>query len=80
MGDSMERIIDDQGLVIDRPILESLGMPEGTLVSLRASPDGKGLIITPATEESASDREARILESARYVTNKHRAALKKLAE
>jgi len=80
MADTMERIIDKQGLVIDRPILESLGMPEGTVVRLRVSPDGKGLIIAPVAEESTSDREARILESARYVTNKHRDSLKKLAE
>lgn len=80
MADTMERIVNDRGLVIDPSILESLGMAKGTVVRLRASPDGKGLIIAPVAPDSTSKDETRILESARYVTNKHRDSLKKLAE
>lgn len=78
--DGTEMIVDSRGLIIDRRVLESLGMPEGTVVELCASPDGKGITIVPVVEESTIGRERRILESARYVTDKHRETLAKLAE
>jgi len=78
--DGTEMVVDDRGLVIDRKVLEALGMPEGTVVEVRAAPDGRGLTVVPAADRSTIDHERRILESARYVTEKHRETLAKLAE
>ncbi|MGH7200797.1 MAG: AbrB/MazE/SpoVT family DNA-binding domain-containing protein [Planctomycetaceae bacterium] len=66
---------DDLALVIDRPVLELLGIDEET--SLSISTDGRTLIIAPVQDESRQERFRTALEA----TNRQFGnALKRLAE
>jgi antitoxin MazE len=62
------------GLVIERPILELLGIDRNT--PLEITTDGRGLIIRPATQ----DHSARVHDSARRMMDIHQETLAKLAE
>ena len=62
------------GLIIERPILELLGIDRNT--PLEITTDGRGLIIRPA----AQDHPARVRESARRMMDIHQETLAKLAE
>ncbi len=62
-------------LVIDRPILDLLGIREDTPISLRT--DGRCLILTPVTQ---GDRRARVKKAMAKVHGKYAKALKRLAE
>ena len=62
-------------LVIDRPILEILGIGEDTDISIRT--DGRCLILTPVKD---ADRRERIRRSGEKVHSKYAKALKRLAE
>ena len=62
-------------LVIDKPILELLGIDADTELSIAT--DGRSLVVTPAA--AASDRD-RIEDALRAVNDRHAAALKRLAE
>jgi antitoxin MazE len=62
-------------LVIDRPILEMLGIDEGTTLSIRT--DGHRLVITRAQDET---RHAAARDAVAHVTKKYSKALKRLAD
>ena len=62
-------------LVIDKPILELLGIEADTQLSI--STDGRSLIVTPVADVEGRER----LDSAlRAVNERHAAALERLAE
>ena len=62
-------------LVIDRPILELLGIDEAT--ELEISTDGQALVVAPASEEQRRERFEKALES---TNRRYGKALKRLAE
>lgn len=62
-------------LIIDKPILELLGITMET--PLKITTDGKSLVISPSPGSQREERFRRILEA---VNAKHGATLKKLGE
>ncbi len=62
-------------LIIDKPIMELLGITMDT--PLKIATDGKNLIISPTT---GSEREARFRQALEQVNKKHGETLKRLAE
>lgn len=62
------------GLIIDRPILDMLGIDRDT--PLEITTDGKGLRITPVDPEDHKDR---VRAAARRMTKAHRETLEKLS-
>ena len=62
-------------LVIDRPILELLGIDEGT--SLSISTDGEALVIVPARDKK---RRKRFEEAVASTSRRYGKTLKRLAE
>ncbi len=63
------------GLIIDRPILELLGINKDTPLEIRT--DGKALIIRPAGEASLMDRA---LAAAQEIVKDHDETFRKLAQ
>ncbi|MDI3280284.1 MAG: AbrB/MazE/SpoVT family DNA-binding domain-containing protein [Bacillota bacterium] len=62
-------------LIIDKPILELLGITMET--PLQITTDGKSLVISPLREAEREEKFRKILQS---VNARHEATLKKLAE
>lgn len=62
-------------LVIDKPILELLGISADTPLEIQT--DGQALIVTPATDPETRAKFERALEA---VNRRHAKALKRLAE
>ena len=62
------------GLVIDRPILDLLGIAKDTLLEITT--DGKALIIRPAK----LSRKERLLDSTKRMMTAHEMTLRKLAK
>jgi antitoxin component of MazEF toxin-antitoxin module len=62
------------GLIIDRPILDLLGI--GRETQLEITTDGKGLYIRPVE----TDHRTRVLETAERVMDVHEETLRKLAQ
>lgn len=62
-------------LIIDKPILELLGITMDT--PLKITTDGKNLIISPAAEP---ERETRFEQAMKRVNEKHGETLRRLAE
>lgn len=62
------------GIIIDRPILELLGITKDTPLEIRT--DGEALIIRPATQ----DAKERIRESTKRMMAVHDETLRKLAK
>jgi antitoxin component of MazEF toxin-antitoxin module len=79
MGDTMIKTLTAHGnsaaLIIDKPILELLGITMDT--PLKISTDGKNLIISPLKD---AEREKRFREILQKINEKHKFTLKKLAE
>lgn len=63
-------------LVIERPILELLGIDATTLLEI-STPDGMSIVITPLKNK---DQQARFSSSLKKINKKYGAALKRLAE
>jgi len=63
-------------LVIERPILDLLGIDDTTLLQV-STPDGASIVISPVKSESRQKRFAKSLEQ---VNRKYGRVLKKLAE
>lgn len=63
-------------LVIERPILELLGIDDTTLLQM-STPDGASIVITPIKDE---DRKKNFSASLRKINKKYDRTLKKLAE
>jgi antitoxin MazE len=72
----LTRVGNSQALVIDKPILDLLGITMET--DLEITTDGKGLHIVPRVTES--DRRRRIKAAADQVMTKHRKTFEKLAK
>ena len=63
-------------LVIERPILDLLGIDGNTVLSI-SSPDGHSLVITP---EQTTSRQHQFEEALAQVNKKYGKALKRLAD
>lgn len=84
------RVIGDgHGVVIDKAVLDSLGLKSGARVNVTLSPDGKGILLTPLTSKEASNKEAsdakaehkaRVRAAGERVMERHGSVFKKLAE
>jgi antitoxin component of MazEF toxin-antitoxin module len=72
----LTRVGNSQALVIDKPILDLLGITMET--DLEITTDGTGLHIVPRVTES--DRRRRVKAAADQVMTKHRKTFEKLAK
>jgi antitoxin MazE len=63
-------------LVIERPILELLGIDDDTLLQI-STPDGTSIVITPLKDKS---QKRKLSSSLRKINKKYGHALKRLAE
>ena len=63
-------------LVIERPILELLGIDSDTLLQI-STPDGTSIVITPVKNKA---RSKRFSSSLKKINKKYSGALKRLAE
>jgi antitoxin component of MazEF toxin-antitoxin module len=75
------------GIIIDKPVLDLLGLSNGSAVDVSLTPDGKGLVLTPAKNEAdprpGEDREAhraRVEKAINRIMKVHAKAFKALAE
>jgi antitoxin MazE len=75
MTKRLQAIGNSAGIIIDKPILELLGITPET--ELELSTDGQRLIITPVSEKSRRDRVARLQER---VLAAHEKTFRKLAK
>lgn len=73
MQKKLSRMGAHLGLVIDRPILEQLGIEEDTTLELTT--DGESLMIRPART-----RAQRFEQQAEAIMNRHDAMFRRLAE
>jgi hypothetical protein len=64
------------GIIIDRPVLDLLGITQQT--SLEMTTERGGLFLRPL--DGADDRKTRVRQSATRVAREHRNLLKKLAD
>ena len=65
------------GIIIEKPILELLGITKETPLTVRTD-NGSRLIIEPV--ETKEDRAAKIREASKWVMENHGDTLRKLAE
>ncbi|APW63177.1 hypothetical protein [Paludisphaera borealis] len=75
------------GIIIDKPVLDLLGLVNGSTVDVTLAPDGKGLLLTPAaadaeprSEEDRAAHRARVEKAIDRVMKVHAKAFKALAE
>lgn len=68
------------GLIIDKPILDLLGITADTPLSISVDKDGKGLTIRPVEADESADHKSRVRKASQRATKTHRATLKRLAE
>jgi antitoxin component of MazEF toxin-antitoxin module len=82
MVKTLQPIGNSYGIIIDRPILDLLGITATTPLKIEVAPGGKGLLIRPIAEgETAQEiHKTRVKKAAARVTRIHRKTLKKLAE
>lgn len=73
MRKKLTAIGNSVGLIIDKPILELLGLDKDDEVEIRS--DGKRLVITPKTP-----RRKALIEAARRIMKKHDKTFRRLAE
>ena len=71
----LSRIGNSVGIVLDRPLLEQLGLEEGSEVEI--STDGSVILLSPKRDEK---REARLKDVSDWMFDKYAGAFKKLAE
>ena len=72
---SLTRHGNSMALVIEKPILELLGVSSETLFDITT--DGKVLILSPVQNDTLSKK---VMKSAEKISKKYKKALKKLAE
>ena len=75
MRKRLSKIGNSVGVVLDRPLLEQLGLEEGSEVDL--STDGSVILLSPKPDKK---REARLKEVSDWMFEKYAGAFKKLAE
>ena len=69
------------GLIIDKSVLDFLKLGDGSPVEVSLAPGGKGILLTPASEDDAkAAHTARVRTSGDRVMKRHGGAFKKLAE
>lgn len=76
MTKRIRAIGNSAGIIIDKPILELLGITPDT--ELELSTDGERLVITPL--RSAANRKAALARAQRRVVRDHDATFRKLAK
>jgi antitoxin MazE len=72
----LSRIGNSYGLILDRSILDLLGIQPDT--PLEVTTNGKGLVVTPIVEED--DHATKVMKSARRMAEIHKDTFKRLAE
>lgn len=77
MVETLRRIGDGCGLVLDEALLERLKLHAGSRVEVAVTPDGNGLVLTPVEDDGHRDRVA---EASRRAIERHESAFRKLAE
>lgn len=75
MTKKLARIGNSVGIVLDRPMLQQLGLEEGSEVEV--STDGSVILLSPRRDKK---REARLREVSNWMFEKYAGAFKKLAE
>lgn len=84
MVETIRAIGNHQGVIIDKSVLNRLGLQTGSPIHVALAPDGKGILLTPLTAEEASDaraeHKARVRAAGEEVLKRHGSAFKKLAE
>ncbi|OJW25894.1 MAG: hypothetical protein BGO49_22055 [Planctomycetales bacterium 71-10] len=81
MVTTLRRIGDGWSITLDDQSLKDLGWDGDRPLKVEKTPDGRGLILAPATEEEAEPaRLARIREIGTALTDRHESVLRKLAE
>jgi antitoxin component of MazEF toxin-antitoxin module len=75
MSKRLTKIGSSHGIIVDKPILEMLGITEETDLDLRT--DGQNLIVVP---RRSAEADATFKAAYRHVATKHRSVLKKLAK
>jgi antitoxin component of MazEF toxin-antitoxin module len=75
------------GIIIDKPVLDLLGLANGSTVDVTLAPDGKGLLLTPTaadaaprSEEDRAAHRARVEKAIDRIMTVHAKAFKALAE
>ncbi len=58
MVETIRAIGNHQGVIIDKSVLNRLGLQTGSPIHVALAPDGKGILLTPLTAEEASDARA----------------------
>lgn len=71
MVKSLVRIGNSQGVILDRPVLDLVGIPPDGQVEITT--DGTALILRPAKRENVRD-------AARKITRTHERALRRLKD
>ncbi|WP_337172969.1 hypothetical protein [Paludisphaera sp.] len=78
---TLRRIGDEWSLTLDDQSLKDLGWDADRPLKIEKTPDGRGLILSPATEEDGGPaRLARVREIGTKLTDRHESVLRKLAE
>jgi len=72
----LRQIGNSYGIIIDRPIMDLLGIDEQT--QLEVTTQGDGLLLRPVRE--TNDHKSRVRQSAKRMASIHRKALKELAD
>lgn len=78
MRKTLSTIGDDLGIVIEKPILELLGITRDT--ELEITTDGTRLIVEPVREVEAKGRRGRVGAATKRVMKNHDRTLPRLAE
>jgi antitoxin MazE len=76
MGKRLQAIGNSAGIIIDKPILELLGITPDTELELKT--DGESLIITPVRETGS--RAKRLAKVQSKVVRRHEGTFRKLAK
>jgi antitoxin MazE len=76
MTKRLTRVGNSQALMIDKPILDLLGITLDT--ELEITTDGRGLHVYP--KDAATERRSRVKAAADHVMTKHKKTFEKLAK
>jgi hypothetical protein len=77
----LRQLEDGCGLVIDRSILDQLGLDAGASVEIELDPQGRGLLIRPAAGNDGEGNHAHeVAEISRRLIERHPSVFKRLAE
>lgn len=84
MVGTIRAIGNSHGIIIEKPVLDLLGLKNGSRVNVALAPDGSGILLTPLPAEDAPDakeeHKARVRAAGDEILKRHASAFKKLAE